>query len=285
MEMAIAARWLGDVDDALDNFREAIRLFTSDGDLTGRARAVLEVGQLFETLGQTEPAYEAYQLAASIAEHYLDPALRRQALNGLAGLALHNDRPAQALDLLNAALTTYVGSEEPDGQTLSQLGAVLLKLGRLEDSIKAHAQALETLQEAGDLPRLARAHLRMGSACHAAGLHDEALHHLQTGLDCMRALGDAFGQARLLTNLGVLYEERSHSSEALANWQDALALQEHLHDQIGMATTLFNIADLESRLGHLDDAQAHMEEAYQLAQHVNLPSLLKLIRSHPLYNA
>jgi tetratricopeptide (TPR) repeat protein len=280
-ELGVAAGRLGSTSEAIEAFEEAVALWGEVGNFAKQAETLLEKGQLHEMLGHTGPAYEAYQRAAATSARFDDRDLRCHALNGLAGLAMHNDRPEQALELLQLALESF-DKDGPDGQTLSQLGAVYLQMGRVQEALTAHEQALAALDQMGDLPRLARAHLRMGIACHAAEQPDQSFQHLQSGLDLMRLLGDAFGQARLLTSLGTLYAERDRQHEALRTWKDALALQERLDDQVGMATTLYNIADLQWRLQHTEEAYSYLKKAAALAEHLNITKLLPEIENHPL---
>lgn len=281
IELGIAHRWLGESESALTAFDESITLLGEQGEFAEQGDALLEKGLLYETLNRTGDAYEAYQRAAAAAKRWHNPLIRRRALIGLAGLMLHNGNEADALNLLQEALST-LDEGEADGALFSQLGAVLVRLGRIEEGIATHLQALETLQEGGDLPRLARAHLRIGTAYHAAGQFDHAHDQLQSGLQLMRVLGDSFAQARLMTNLGTLYADQDLWREALGAWRDALALQGYLNDEGGMAATLYNIGDLEWRFGRAEEALPYMIEAHKLAQRLNIVTLLEHIAAHPL---
>jgi len=281
LELGVAARWLSDRNEALEAFEQAIELFGNVGDFTGQAEALIEAGQLHETLGNTNPAFDCYLRAVKVAGRFRDRTLFRRALNSLARLALLNNLVEQALGLLSIALKSFE-KDEPDGQTLSQLGAVYLQLGDLDKALSTQEAALDALREVGDLPRLARAHLRMGIACHAATRSEEAHEHLQIGLDLMRTLGDAFGEARLLTSLGTFYADWERWQEALYTWKEALAFQERLGDPAGKATTLFNIADLYWKLDRVKEGRGVLEEARKLAERNNVVMVLDQIKLHPM---
>ncbi len=282
-ELGIVHRWLGDADAAEEALREAVVISGEQGDFVGQAEALLEAGQLYEALGQTGPAYEAYQRAAAAGHRYDELALRRRALNGLAGLALSNSLVEEALALLDEALETF-GGEPPDGQTLAALGAAYLQAGDADQAIVCQQQALDRFREAGDLPGQARAHMRLGMAHNQAGRPDDAFYHLQEGFSLMRALGDVLGLARLLTNLGVVHAEDAHQDVALRVWREALALQEQLGDRVGMAYTRYNLADLRWKLGQHAAARDDLDAARALAERLNLLSLLATIEGHPLTN-
>jgi tetratricopeptide (TPR) repeat protein len=281
VELGIARRWLGEHQAARAVFEEAVRLFGETGDFRWQAEALLELGQLLRATGMTAPAYEAYQRAASVAQRYDAPGLRRRAFNGLAALALHNNRVVDALELLEQALAA-TSDDEPDGQTLSLLGMAHLRAGHSDQSVHYQQAALDWFRQEGDYPRQARALLRLGLAHHALGKMQEALDALNQAMELMRPLGDALGQARLLTNLGTLYAEQDRWQEAFDTWRDAFVLQSHLADQVGMATTLYNLGDLAWRMGHSEEAQRHFEQSRWLAERLNLLSLVNELEQHPI---
>jgi tetratricopeptide (TPR) repeat protein len=193
---------------------------------------------------------------------------------------LDDSQPEEALKLLQASLVS--SDDPPDGQTLSNLGMVMLELGDPTQAIHYEQQALASFDNEGDLPREARTHLRLGMAYHAAHQPDQALHQLAEGLGLMRALGDALGQARALNNLGAVYSADQRFEEALAVWRDALTLQNQLGDRVGMAYMHFNLADLLWKLGRSGAAQASLAESSTLADELKLPSLAAHIAAHPL---
>lgn len=281
VELGITRRWLGEYQAAQEAFEEAVQAAGQGDDFIVRARALLEAGRLYEVLGQSGLAFEAYQHAARAGYRYGQTGLRRQALNGLVGLALGNERIEEALALLDQVLETF-GEEEPDGQTLAALGTAYLETGEIETAIAYQQQALDTFHRQGDLPHLARSHMRLGIAYHQAGDSDRAFEHLQSGLNLMRTLGDVLGLSRLLNNLGVVHADQIQQDSALAVWQEAFSLQELIDDQIGMAYTCYNLADLRWKLNQIQAARQDMERARFLAERLNLVSLLATVEGHPL---
>ncbi len=283
LELGIAARWLGDFEEASSAFEEGLARYRTQNNASRQSLVLIEMGQLYETLGQTDFAFQAYEESLQLAGRQGLSLQRRRALNGLAGLALNNDRPFQALELLQEATTTDP-NDPPDGQTLSLLGSAYLTCGKIHESLDAQQQAIDWFLEHEDYPRLARAYMRIGMAFHAAEQTEQAFQHLQQGLALMREMADAFGQARLFTNLGVLYASHNHWQDALVTWKFALSLQEKLNDRVGIATTVYNIADLEWKLGRLAESHQNLNRARGMAEQLNLVPLLEKIRTHPLAN-
>ncbi|GEM_PF-3222789 len=281
IELGIANRWLGEQEAAVAAFKEAVALSGEQGDFQTQAEALVELGQLYQFHGLTEPAYEAYQRAAAAAARWRLPEVRLRALHGLASLALHSGHANAALDLLEQA-SEMQKEGSTDGQTLSLMGIARLELGDIGQAVDLHLRALNQFGEEGDLPRQARTLLNLGIAYHAAGHNEEALDSLNRALAVMRQLGDAPGQARLLTNLGTVFADSNRPQEALETWQVALKLQNDLGDWVGMAHTWYNLADLRWRAGQVDEARRNFEQAGTLANLYHISSLLALIAAHPL---
>jgi tetratricopeptide (TPR) repeat protein len=281
LELGVVYRWLGEMKAARSLLERAVQEFGEVGEFASQVESLIELSGLFETQADTSLAMEAYQRAAFASERYQRPDLQRRALLGLAGLALGSGDTRQAIQMLQQAQALM--PDEPDGAIFSLLGNALLQAGQIEAALEAGQAAIALFQQEVDLPRLARAHLRMGVAYQQAKQAERALHHLGEGLALMRALGDALGQARILNNLGVVYAEASRLQEALDIWQDALALQGHLDDQVGMAYTWLNLAETQWKLGQIEAARSNLAQVQGIAEKLDLPSLRVQVANHPIW--
>ncbi|MBN1122186.1 MAG: tetratricopeptide repeat protein [Anaerolineae bacterium] len=281
LELGVAYRWLGKFSLAGKLLSEAVALFGETGDYARQAEALVEIGWLSQDLGHTEPAYEAFQRAAATAQRYRRPDIRRQALNGLVNLALHNDRVEQALELSQLALDTFE-DDPPDGQTLSTHSIALLRAGAVDAALGVQLQALDRFHVDGNIPAQSRTHLRLGMAYSAAGQYDAAHEHFSEGLYLMESLGDALGRARTLTNLGAVYAFQEKWEGARSTWEQALGLQQSLDDRVGMAYTWYNLADMYWKAKKELNAREALTHARLLAEQFNLLPLLDTIDRHPM---
>lgn len=280
-ELGVAQHWLGQMEEAHTTLQEAVECFGSGGDFVRQAEVLLEAGRLYQTVGQTTLAYEAYQRAASVGQRFVETDIRLRALCGLASLALANRRLDEAALLLNEAANTH----PPDAWTLDLLGRLYLEHGETQRAIHYLLDAMRSFEEMADLPNLARTHMRLGMAYHQAGERDQAVIQLRASFQLMRTMGDVLELARVLTNIGVVQADAKAHIEALRVWQDVLAVQELLNDRVGMAYTRYNLADMQWKLNQVEAARQSLGEARQLAEQLNLMSLLARIKGHPLNEA
>jgi len=136
----------------------------------------LRLGELRQTLGQTELAIAAYQAAAD------EPALAPVALNNMAYLIVNEQGDAQtALVLAQRALE--LGGERPE--TLDTLGWIHLQIGDV-------AQALSHLERAkSGLPGMPTVRYHLGMAYLQAGQREKARAELQEALTLSRTFPEA----------------------------------------------------------------------------------------------
>jgi len=281
LELGVALRWLGAHGQAAQRLSQAAEGFGAVGDFVGQAEALVELGQVYTIAQQSQHAYTAYQRAASVAMRYDVQALRRRALEGLAEVMLAMSRPEGALDFLQQAYT-LLDEDSQQGTLLSLMGVTLLQLDRAGEAVKMHRQALDALREEGNLPREARARLRLAAAYEAYGNVPAALDELRNALSLMRALGDILGTARGLNNLGAIFARSEMLLEAQQAWTEALNLQQRLGDQVGMAHTLYNLADLAYHLERPEEARQNIQQASLLAEELGLDRLQAHIHDHPI---
>jgi tetratricopeptide (TPR) repeat protein len=261
----------------------AVAGFGEVGDFTAQAEALIELGALHAAGGRRAEATLAYQRAVAAAERYGVLDSLRRALNGLATLALQDDTIEEALALLRRALA--LAPDEPDGQTLSNLGVACLRAGLADEAVMVQQEALAHYELAGDWPNRARAHVRLASAYAGREEYDAARRHFEEGLALMRGLGDALGQARALVNLGAAHGQQGRWEDAKLVLSDALALQRHLGDEVGMAYTWYNLGDAQWAAGDERAARESLAQAAQLAESLRRESLAESIAAHPAWGA
>jgi tetratricopeptide (TPR) repeat protein len=283
LETGVALRWLGDSADAEQALEDAIAGFGERGDFVAQAEALIELGALCAGSGRRQEAILAYRRAVAAAERYTAHDGLRRALNGLAMLALQDGDFEEALNLLRRALD--LSPDQPDAQTLSNLGVACLRAGLAGEAVSFQQEALGQYETSADVPNRARAHVRLASAHAGHQKYDLARHHFEEGLALMRALGDALGQARTLVNLGAAHRQQDQSEDAILVWHDALALQRHLGDEVGMAYTWYNLGDVQWATGDELAARESLIQAVRLAEAIRLSTLLDTINTHPALQA
>ena len=155
----------GDFADAEPLARRALELLPAGSDARGRAVAVQLAGECAFSMGRYPEARDLADEAIALRTGAPE-ADRAESLNlrGIVDLSLGdaaggNERVAEALRLREAAL----GPDDPDTiESLNNAGVALARLGRMDEAVAAHEEALRRCERAFIAP-----HRQLAVSCNA----------------------------------------------------------------------------------------------------------------------
>lgn len=186
----------GLVEEPLDLFRRAGRLFEHAGCPTGTAHATAYEAWATLQLGHRE---EAARLARTVLEiPHADPAWPPALTARITlGVAIAGDEPGEAMGHLEQALALARedGHRHNEAWCLNCLGVALRQAGRYEEALAAHRRAFALLDELFE--EHWKIHFLHGHAetCRLAGLPEEALRLHRQALELAPKLGYRYAEA------------------------------------------------------------------------------------------
>jgi tetratricopeptide (TPR) repeat protein len=209
---------------------EAAMGFRELADTEREAKALDEVAHLDMLIGDHDSAKARFSQSVKI---FSDRGWTQDlgaALLGLAKIALRDDDPRAAADLLDQARAAYRSSGDTRGEAItdSLMSDVRARQG---DHDQATALAERALDALAVLPRIelrlqvlnntGSAHRRMGAASTAERLHREAI-------DLAEAASEPYEEARARHGLGDALAAQGDEAAARAEWRNAHRLHERL---------------------------------------------------------
>ncbi|QLH23829.1 tetratricopeptide repeat protein [Streptomyces sp. Rer75] len=233
----IAARQLGELDQARTTLSSVVDLYFEAQHEAGAARALCSLGITLHHQGNLTEA--AAKLREALALQTPD-ALRGDrgwTMHALAAVERDRGQLAEALDLLRQALELHQESESLHGQAWAhfQLGQACLRMGdvpraeaELRDALDAYHRTHDQRGEAWALTQLARARL-------VAGEPSAAVDQLRQALSRHRDNEDARGEAWTLYYLGQALEERGDRDAAVRELERARTMFSRMRDVYGLA--------------------------------------------------
>ena len=156
----------------------------------------------------------------------------------------------KALSYYNQALLLYRALSDRNWEaiTLNNIGAVYNTLGEKQKAISFYNQALPLLRAVGDRGGEATTLNNIGLVYSDLGEKQKALSYYNQALPLLRAVGDRGGEATTLNNIGLVYSDLGEKQKALSYYNQALPLRRAVGDRGGEATTLnFNSCNFEFR--------------------------------------
>jgi len=112
----------------------------------------------------------------------------------------------------------------------------------------------------------------VGSISNVLGRKQEALRYHEQALRIRREIGDRRQEGVVLNNLGNVYVDLGQKQEALKFYDQALRIKKEVGDRRGEAITLFNIGTACFDLGRNDAALACFLQAKHIFEQVQSPS-------------
>jgi Flp pilus assembly protein TadD len=220
----------GDVDRAIERYREAIRLkpdyYEAQGNL---GAALLRRGAVEEARRHTD---EALRVRPDFA-----PALINRA-----AILLRDGRPDDAILVLQNVLK----AQENDAEALNTLGSAFAMRGDLQNAERAFELALR------ERPSLVSARVNLARVLMSAGRIESAAHQVD------QALAFSPGDSDARNAKGMLLLARGEPAEALAYFRDLVRVAP------SDASAHFNLGTLLSQSGRGDEAIAEFQAAIRL---------------------
>ncbi len=200
-------------------------------------------------------------LAQSVSDSLLEllpQAADTQRVNLLADLAgsLAREDPPRALEFGELALEEggALGHDRALAQAHYHQGLAYFSLGRFEESVEAHRQALEVLRETQDPEILGYVHNHLGNALFRVGEHPAAVAAFSQAIRRHEENADTAGWAYAHNNLGLLYWRTGRYDSALAHYRASLALRKATGDRTGIASLLNNMGVIHYQQGSYEAA-------------------------------
>jgi eukaryotic-like serine/threonine-protein kinase len=154
-------------------------------------------------------------------------------------------------------------------EVLRAQATLLLRVGRIDAAVTAHAEAIAVFRHAGARRHEARAKSSLAYAMYVRGRFEDAI---ALALDAIRidlAIGGRFQIAKTLSNIAQCYRQLGDVERSRNYFQRALLAHERYEDPDSHADTLLSNAELLLETGQTEDATKVIEEAESLSGYVN----------------
>ncbi|MBU7047050.1 MAG: tetratricopeptide repeat protein, partial [Theionarchaea archaeon] len=157
-----------------------------------------------------------------------------------------------------------------EANTLTTLGMLAFRTGKLEEALKRYEKALaiyqcmdEKLWEANTFWALGNLNMRTGALRIAQTQYEKAL-------AIYRNIDRTLGEANTLMRLGDLFVKTSNFKEAQTQYEKALAIYRNIDRKLGEANTLMRLGDLFVKTSNFKEAQTQYEKALAIYQTIDV---------------
>ncbi|MFG1607769.1 BTAD domain-containing putative transcriptional regulator [Actinoplanes sp. NPDC049265] len=213
----------GHLHDQLEAWQTAIECAGRLGELPARAYAHRNLSQADIKLGRWDEANDNLRRALELFTTMGDRIGQARTQHHLAYMWGQRKQPAPALGHAKQALALFAGTDDRPGQAeaLNAIGWYHAMLGEYEQTLSHCRRALELFEADGDLHGATSTWDSLGFAHHHLGHHAEAVDCYQHGITLARTLQHDYFVAELLVHLGDTHRAAGQPAAARVAWTEA----------------------------------------------------------------
>ncbi|MGB3637759.1 MAG: CHAT domain-containing tetratricopeptide repeat protein [Rivularia sp. (in: cyanobacteria)] len=251
---------------AKNKLEAALVLWQKLGDKKWQAFTLLNIGRVYDNLGEKQKALQLYNQALPLFRAVGDRRGEAITLNNIGLVYSDLGEKQKALQFYNQALplSRAVGDKAGEATILTSIGGVYSDLGEKQKALQFYNQALPLRRAVGD--RVGEAITLNNIAFVYSHLEklQKALRFYNQALSLRRAVGDRSGEATTLNNIGLVYNSLEEKQKALQFYDQALSLIRVVGDRRKEAHTLNNIGFVYFHLGEKHKALQFYDQALPL---------------------
>jgi CHAT domain-containing protein/tetratricopeptide (TPR) repeat protein len=253
---------------AAEHYRTAAEIFTALGNRAMEAKAIDKTGQVYNRLGETRLALEAYQRVLARYRELGQRGNEAATLNNI-GLEFTNQgRPAEAIEPLKNAASIFheIGDYWTERSPTNNLGMAYYILGDVESSSVQYRRALDIALTNYDESGEAFACMGLAGLALAQGKLQETLNYFERAIALYRKLGNHQLEALALGNIGTTHLRFGDAESALDFLFRAQEVRKLAPNRINEANTLGNIAAAYTMLGQTRKALEYAQSQLRFWQ-------------------
>lgn len=230
--------------------------------LLGTARFEFDAGHLAKALASAQRAEQTASSADSSFIAVEAQALTSEILRDLGDMQ-------GALAAVDRALNTASGSDVSvrlRAEVLRSRGTLLRRMGRVHESVQAHAEAIAVFKRVGARRLEAQAKSSLAFAMYVLGKFEDGVALALDSIQIDLAIGGRFQIAKTLSNIGQCYAGLGDLERGLAYLKRAREAHERYGDQDSRADTLLATAEVLIEAGDRGAAAVLVGDAGALTQ-------------------
>lgn len=252
---------------AIVKYEESSVLSRTLGDHRGEVRALNNIGEIYDGLGEKYKALGYFSRILPLCRKLNDRLGEARAAVRLSELYKDLGEMQKALDYLEIALQLNRAARDPGGEAavLTALGSQYVSLGDSRKALDFYTQALVLWRAVGDRSAEAKALGGMAKACIFQYQRRRALRYHMQALSLHRILGDRRNEAHTLHNIAWTYYTLGKKKEALDYNGQALPLMQAVGDRWGEAAIYTNLGWINELSGEPQKALDYYQRALPMA--------------------
>ena len=273
-DLGVAYQSTGELDKALESFRQSWEIYERDKNKLGAAIALGNLGTVHTQRREWANAVQCFERSLLVFENLKIDNLAVAKLRVDMGDSLvATGKPRAACEQYELALARQEAEGDKHGQavTLHALGTALRARSRWEDGIAAFERSIALFEELGDAQSLATTLNRLGELQYDRHDYENAVETFRRDLKLSESLKNPKAIAQAVNNLGLAHLALKNFEQAATQFRRAIPLWEKLGDEFGLALSLWGHAQLLYEQDMGAEAQEEGQRAQAILERLHRP--------------
>jgi tetratricopeptide (TPR) repeat protein len=253
------------------SLRDFERISRRSKDHREKLKALLGIGNIYLTTGDTKKSYSIFFGALSTARKEKLAVERGCILNGLANVKIVESKTAEAKKYARRALAVYKNLRRKSiertkgiAESFNNLGGIYSAEGQLQRALEYYMKSLRERKTTED--KLGRAIIlnNIGVTFMDMRKYKKAREFLGKSMVLRKRIGFIQGIALCSSNIGIVCWKQRRYDEAMKYFQENIKMQRTLGDKKGLSTSLSNAGVAYKIRGQYKDAIRCHEESLKI---------------------
>jgi len=260
----------GQSKEALSKWEEALRIYDKIDDLSGKSKAINNIGIFYYGLKRYAEALRFYQQSLEIARKIGDLGVESICVMNIGSVYDSLGQYKEALEYHRQSLEIKqrIGDVAGESSCLTNIGIVYASLSQYKEALEYHRQSLEISRRIGDMAGESISLTNIGVVYYRLGQYKEGLEYYRQSLEKNRRIGDMAGESISLTNIGLVYDSLGQYKEALDYHRQSLEISLRIGDAAGEAKCLTNIGNVYLSLGQYKEALEYHRQSLEIKRRI-----------------
>ncbi|MCU0605966.1 MAG: tetratricopeptide repeat protein [Candidatus Edwardsbacteria bacterium] len=265
-----------DIDKAIQFFQRSAEMFVKLGEKKQLSRVYGNLGQAYDSSGQTEKAIEQYQAAleAATACNYLEGAAMVNNDLGNSFLALGDIERAEEHLMESLRRSKQIGDKRVEGLSSGSMGILYAMTGRYRESMESFTTSLTAAEETNDPRQIVMMNINIGCVHQTWGDAGKAIAHHNRAFELSKQFGDLPNEIESRRNIGIDLLINARYREALEEQNTALTEAQKVGDPRIEAYVSACVGLLQVIVGQPSEAETTLQKALDLARQVGDPEVI-----------
>ena len=269
--MGIVQWGKGNLDKALDYYKNALTLMQEIHDMNGESSSLANIGFIYNDKGDYALAEQYTMEACKVKEYMNDKRGMCICYNNLGNIYLNQSKFKEALLFNFKSLNLRDELNDPSGAggCYINIAEVFMAQEKWDEALRYYQKALPAVSKAGDKYGIGIALNSIGTVYLKKKNYEAALDNYYKALRVRKESGDKQGQADCYNGIGNVFMEKKKYKEAMEYQLQSLQLYQSSGSKKGCAYTYNYLGKISEEMKNYSSAIEYYKKALQISTEIN----------------